>query len=75
MKRRAGATPVSPSIVTALNPFIGYAKGAEVVKEALATGKRIPQIVLEKKLMSKEELDRILDPIQMTEPGITGRKD
>ena len=66
---------LSPSIVTALNPFIGYAKGAEVVKEALATGKRIPQIVLEKKLMSKEELDRILDPIQMTEPGITGRKD
>jgi len=66
---------LSPSIVTALNPYIGYAKGAEVVKEALATGKRIPQVVLEKGLMSKEELDRILDPVQMTEPGITGRKD
>jgi aspartate ammonia-lyase len=65
---------LSPSIVTALNPYIGYAKGAEVVKEALRTGKRIPEVVLEKGLLSKEELDRLLDPIQMTEPGITGKK-
>ncbi len=66
---------LSPSIVTALNPYIGYAKGAEVVKEALRTGRRIPDVVLEKGLMSKEDLDRILDPVSMTEPGITGRKD
>ena len=64
---------LSPSIVTALNPYIGYAKGAEVVKEALATGKTIPQVVLEKKLMSKEDLARILDPFKMTQPGITGK--
>jgi len=64
---------LSPSIVTALNPYIGYAKGAEVVKEALASGKTIPQVVHEKKLMSKEDLDRILDPFKMTQPGITGK--
>ena len=64
---------LSPSIVTALNPYIGYAKGAEVVKEALRSKKTIPQVVREKGLMSEEELKRILDPFKMTEPGITGK--
>ena len=64
---------LSPSIVTALNPYIGYAKGAEVVKEALASGKTIPQVVREKGLLSEADLKRILDPIKMTEPGITGK--
>jgi len=62
---------LSPSIATALNPYIGYAKGAEVVKEALRTGKTIPEVVREKKLMSEEDLKRVLDPMKMTEPGIT----
>ncbi|MFQ5701061.1 MAG: aspartate ammonia-lyase [Acidobacteriota bacterium] len=65
---------MSPSLATALNPYIGYAQGAEVVKQALREGKTIPSVVLEKGLMSKEELDRILDPIKMTEPGIIGKK-
>ncbi|MGH9866570.1 MAG: aspartate ammonia-lyase [Candidatus Polarisedimenticolia bacterium] len=65
---------LSPSIVTALNPYIGYAKGAEVVKEALKTGRTIPEVVKEKKLMSDEQLSRVLDPIKMTEPGITGQE-
>jgi len=64
---------LSPSIVTALNPYIGYAKGAEVVKEALATGRTIPEVVREKGLMSDEELKKVLDPFGMTEPGIPGR--
>jgi aspartate ammonia-lyase len=64
---------ISPSIVTALNPFIGYAKGAEVVKEALATGKTIPEVVREKGLLSEEEIRRALDPKGMTEPGIVGK--
>ena len=64
---------LSPSIVTALNPYIGYAKGAEVVKEALKTGKTIPQVVREKNLMSEEDLRTVLDPYKMTEPGITGK--
>lgn len=64
---------LSPSIVTALNPYIGYAKGAEVVKEALRTGRTIPEIVIEKGYMSEADLKRILDPHAMTEPGITGK--
>jgi aspartate ammonia-lyase len=64
---------ISPSIVTALNPHIGYAKGAEVVKEALRTGKTIPEVVREKGLLSKEDLERSLDPKAMTEPGIVGK--
>jgi aspartate ammonia-lyase len=64
---------LSPSIATALNPYIGYAKGAEVVKEALKSGRTIPEVVREKKLMSEDELARVLDPIKMTEPGITGK--
>jgi aspartate ammonia-lyase len=64
---------LSPSIATALNPYIGYAKGAEVVKEALRSGRTIPEVVREKKLMSEEELLKVLDPVSMTEPGISGK--
>jgi aspartate ammonia-lyase len=56
------------SLATALNPYIGYAKSAEVVKESVATGKSIIDIVREKKLLSEEEIKEILDPARMTEP-------
>jgi len=65
---------LSPSIVTALNPYIGYAKGAEVVKDALRTNRTIPEVVKERKLLSEEDLRKILDPFKMTEPGITGKE-
>jgi aspartate ammonia-lyase len=64
---------MSPAIVTALNPYIGYAKGAEVVKEALRSGKTIPQVVREMNLLPEEDLKKILDPFEMTEPGIPGK--
>jgi aspartate ammonia-lyase len=63
----------SPSLVTALNPYIGYEKGAEVVKESLRTGKTIPEVVREKGLLSEEDLKKCLDPRAMTEPGIVGK--
>lgn len=63
----------TPSIATALNPVIGYTRAAEIVKKALATGKTIPEICLEEKILTREELDRILNPRRMTEPGLTGR--
>ncbi len=59
----------SMAIVTAMNPYIGYSKAAEVAKESLLTGKPIKEIVLEKKLMSEEKLDQLLSPISMTKPG------
>lgn len=59
-------------IVTALNPHLGYEVAAQLVKEALRTGIPIKELILEKHLLTKEEMDVILDPIQMTTPGIAG---
>jgi aspartate ammonia-lyase len=50
----------SPILVTLLNPHIGYMKAAKLYKEALATKKSIKELVLEKGLMTKEELDKAL---------------
>lgn len=54
--------------VTALNPFIGYDRATEIAQEALATGKSVYQLVLEKGIMSQEELDRVLQPENMIHP-------
>jgi aspartate ammonia-lyase len=56
------------SLATALNPYIGYAKAAEIVKESVATGRSIIDIAREKKLLSEDEIKEILDPVRMTEP-------
>ena len=56
------------SLATALNPYIGYAKAAEVAKESVATGNSIIQIVRERKLLTEEQIKQILDPARMTEP-------
>jgi aspartate ammonia-lyase len=52
----------SPSLATALNPIIGYAKAAEIAKESAASGKPIPQLLREKKVLSEEEIARIFTP-------------
>jgi fumarate hydratase class II len=57
-------------LVTALNPVIGYLRGAEVAKEAMATGKTIREIVIAKGYLSAQEADRLLDAAKMTEGGI-----
>lgn len=57
-------------LVTALNPVIGYLKGAEVAKESMASGRTIREIVLEKGYLTEDELDRLLDARRMTEGGI-----
>jgi fumarate hydratase class II len=57
-------------LVTALNPVIGYLKGAEVAKEAMATNRTIKEVVVEKGYLSAKEADRILDARKMTEGGI-----
>jgi aspartate ammonia-lyase len=52
--------------VTALNPVIGYDKATELAAEALRTGKGIVQLVREKRILSEEQLTKILDPAAMT---------
>jgi aspartate ammonia-lyase len=59
-------------IVTALNPHLGYEVAARLVKEAEATGVPIRALIEERNLLSPEEIDAILDPLQMTTPGIAG---
>ncbi len=56
------------SLATALNPYIGYAKAAEIVKESVATGDSIIKIARAKNLLSEQEIAEILDPASMTEP-------
>ncbi len=56
------------SLATALNPYIGYAKAADIAKEAVASGRSIIEIAREKKLLSEQEIKEILDPARMTEP-------
>lgn len=55
----------SIGIVTALNPHIGYKNSTKIAKEALETGKSVYDLVLEKGLLSQEQLDTILDPKNM----------
>jgi aspartate ammonia-lyase len=56
------------SLATALNPYIGYAKAAEIAKESVATGKSIIEIARSKGYLSDEQIKEILDPARMTEP-------
>jgi len=59
----------SIGIVTALNPYIGYANATQVAQEAHATGRSVYELVLEKGLLSKERLDEILRPEALTRPN------
>lgn len=60
----------SIGIVTALNPYIGYKASTKIAKEALETGGSVYQLVLDHGLLSKEQLDEILDPKNMLGPHI-----
>jgi aspartate ammonia-lyase len=62
----------STAVATALSPYIGYAKTAEIAKESVKTGKPIRELVLERGLLDAKQLDRILSPEVMTQPGIPG---
>jgi fumarate hydratase class II len=59
-------------MATALAPVIGYLKAAEIAKEAYRTGETVRQVARRLTQLTDEELDRILDPARMTEPGLTG---
>ena len=52
----------SPALATALNPLIGYAAAAEIAKESAQTGKRIPDLLREKKLLPEEKIREIFTP-------------
>ena len=62
----------STAIATALSPYIGYAETADVAKSAVATGRSIRELVLERGLLEPAQLDAILAVEAMTTPGIPG---
>jgi aspartate ammonia-lyase len=59
----------SIAVATALNPYIGYAKAAEVAKEAAKTGKTVVEIVREKKLLPEDQIAKVFSPEAMTNPA------
>ena len=60
----------SIGIVTALKPYIGYSNCTEIAKEALESGKSVYDLVLERNLLSKKQLDVILNPKNMIHPSM-----
>lgn len=60
----------NPILVTALNPVIGYEKGAAVAKAAYKQGRPVKDVAREMTDLSDEELDRLLDPAELTQGGI-----
>ena len=73
------ATDVGPSMVekglmlgTALAPAIGYDKASQIAKEAAASGATIREVTRQRTSLTEEEMNRLLDPQKMTEPGVGG---
>lgn len=63
----------SVGIITAICPHVGYQKAADIAKKALKTGESVRTLILEENLLTAEEMELILDPFQMTAPGIPGK--
>jgi len=62
------AVEKSLSMVTSLNPYIGYEMASALAKEAFKTGKTIRELCQEKQVLPDDQLDEALDPMRMTEP-------
>ncbi len=58
--------------MTALNPYIGYANATEIAQEALVTSQSVYDLVLARKLLTREQLDQILQPEVLTQPRSFG---
>ena len=62
----------NPILVTALNPVIGYEKGAAIAKKAYAEGKPILEVAAKNTDLAPAELKALLDPAELTRGGIKG---
>ncbi len=71
-ERTASMIEKSLAMVTSLAPAIGYDKAAAIAKEAHQSGRTVREVTREQKVLSDEELDKLLDPMRMTEPGVPG---
>ncbi|AIF67766.1 aspartate ammonia-lyase [Terribacillus saccharophilus] len=64
----------SVGLLTAVNPHLGYEVAARIAREAILTGKSIRELCLQHDVLTEEELDIILNPYEMTKPGIAGEE-
>jgi len=71
-ERLAEALERNPILVTALNPIIGYEKGAALAKQAYAEGRPIREVAQELTSLSADELAGLLDPLELTRGGVKG---
>jgi aspartate ammonia-lyase len=62
----------SVGLITAVNPHIGYEVAARIAREAIVNGKSVRELCLQYDVLTEEELDIILNPYEMTNPGIAG---
>lgn len=62
----------SVGVLTAVNPHIGYEVAARIAREAILSGRSIRELCIEAGVLTAEQLDLILDPYEMTHPGIAG---
>ena len=71
-ERAAWLLEQSSAMATPLAPYIGYALAADIAKEAVASGRTIRELVIEKGIFSEDELSQILDPHELTRAGVAG---
>ena len=62
----------SVGIITAVNPHLGYEVVSRIAREAILTGSSVRELCLKYDVLTTEELDVILNPFEMTTPGISG---
>ena len=65
----------SVGTITALVPYIGYQRAADIAKRAIHSGQPVRKLLREEHLLSEEELNRALDPMSLTHPGIPGKEE
>lgn len=63
----------SVGVITAVNPHLGYEAAARIAREAIMTGQSVRDLCLQNDVLTEEELDIILNPYEMTKPGIAGK--
>ncbi|MCY9376586.1 MULTISPECIES: aspartate ammonia-lyase [Bacillus] len=64
----------SAGVITAVNPHLGYEAAARIAREAIMTGQSVRDLCLQHDVLTEEELDLILNPFEMTKPGIAGKE-
>src|SRR5690606_10965710 len=62
----------SVGLITAINPHVGYEVASKIAREAIEEGKSVRDLCIQKGILTEEQLNVILDPFEMTHPGIAG---